>query len=145
MKKSTTVNLLTSLLFVIVGVLIFVLCPILKAGDSTSLIPLEFYEFVIENTESIKIEFTQIVVLIILPLSLLLLGVGFKGIIAGGLGLVAIFMFKSEFGDYSWLFIEDLQVSLNTEVSFSVWGIVLIILNALSIIIGIFSVLKYKK
>lgn len=134
---SKGMNFLTSLLLLAAGVAIFILLPIFQLDLGSHAIKdeplLNYYESLIKNIENViesKPSTKFYVAVIGLPVAILLIGGGFKGIVSGVLGIISLVLFK--------------DIYLGGLVNYSLGGYALFVVFGLSILFGLMTLFKRK-
>ena len=134
---SKGMHFLISFLLFAAGVAIFILLPIFQLDLGNHAIKdeslLNYYESLIKNIENViesKPSTKFYVAVIGLPVAILLIGGGFKGIISGILGIISLVLFK----DIYW----------GGLVNYSLGGYALFVIFGLSILFGLMNLFKKK-
>ena len=134
---SKGMNFLTSLLLFAAGVAIFIFLPVFQLDLGSQALKsetlLEYYENLIKDIQNViesKPSAKYCVAIIGLPLAILSVGGGFKGIVSGILGIISLVLFK--------------DVYLGNLVNYSLGGYALFVVFGLSILFGLMTLFIRK-
>ncbi len=132
---SKGMGILTSLLLLIAGVAIFVFLPVFQIDLGTQAVEgeplIDFYKELVQDIKGLiesKPSAKFYIAIIGLPLAILLVGGGFKGIFSGVLGIISLVFFK--------------DVCFGQLMNYSIGGIALFVIFGLSILFGLMRMLK---